>query len=69
MGHVGWRAAVRAAASIDFLLHGLPALPVEISERFSSSSLPPSFALGRRAAIFMQRGIVDDDAPFVWAAR
>lgn len=36
-----------------FELHSLPASPAEIPERFSSSLLPPSFAAGRCAAIFL----------------
>lgn len=36
-------------------LHSLPASPAEIPERFSSSLLPPSFAAGRCAAIFLPR--------------
>ncbi|MCW7536649.1 hypothetical protein OOT46_02100 [Aquabacterium sp. A7-Y] len=39
-----------------FLLRSLPARLVEILERFSSSSLPPSFAPGRFAAFFFVPG-------------
>jgi hypothetical protein len=36
-----------------FLLHSLTACLSEIPQRFSSSSLPPEFAAGRCAAIFI----------------
>lgn len=38
-----------------FLLHSLAARLPEIPQRFSSSSLPPEFAAGRCAAIFIPR--------------
>jgi len=38
-----------------FVLHSLSASPTEIPERFSSSLLPPSFAAGRCAAIFLPK--------------
>jgi hypothetical protein len=48
--------ALRAARTTTvFALHSLPATPAEIPERFSSSLLPPSFAAGRCAAIFLPR--------------
>jgi hypothetical protein len=39
-----------------FLLCGLPTRLAAISARFSSSSLPPSFAPGRRTAAFIDTG-------------
>lgn len=49
---------------IAFLLRSLPVLPEEILERFSSSSLPPSFALGRFAASsFARRLFFSEEAP------
>lgn len=50
------------------LLRSLPAGLAAIPERFSSSSLPPSFAPGRRAAIFSPRGTVRRGTPFVFGA-
>ncbi len=47
------------------LLRSLPVDLAAIPERFSSSSLPPSFALGRRAAVFTPKGIVVGDALFL----
>lgn len=38
-----------------FLLHSLAARLPEIPQRFSSSSLPPEFAAGRCAAVFIPR--------------
>gem|GEM_PF-5182554 len=50
---------VGATRFINFLaLHSLSASPTEIPERFSSSLLPPSFAAGRCAAIFLPRPAV-----------
>ena len=48
----------------DCLLRSLPDLLDEILERFSSSSLPPSFALGRCVAFFMTRGTAQRGTPF-----
>jgi hypothetical protein len=39
-----------------FLLCGLPARLAAILARFSSSSLPPSFAPGRRTTVFLPTG-------------
>ena len=50
------------------LLRSLPAGLAAIPERFSSSSLPPSFAPGRRAAIFSPRGTVRRGTPLVFRA-
>ncbi len=36
-----------------------------ISERFSSSSLPPSFAQRRRTTVFLAGGAAGDGAPFL----
>ncbi|MDQ2779744.1 MAG: hypothetical protein M3Y32_09325, partial [Pseudomonadota bacterium] len=47
---------VASAAQSIFLSCGRLATLAEIPERFSSSSLPPSFAPGRRMAVFMQQG-------------
>jgi hypothetical protein len=44
------------------LLRSLPVDLAAIPERFSSSSLPPSFAPGRRAAVFTPKGIAIGDA-------
>ena len=44
-----------ADATPVFLSCGLAGLPSAIPGRFSSSSLPPSFARGRRAAAFNTR--------------
>ena len=49
----------------DCLLRSLPVLLDEILERFSSSSLPPSFALGRCVAFFLLGGTVSNGAPFL----
>ena len=49
---------------IDCLLRSLPVQLAEILERFSSSSLPPSFALGRCVAFFMTRGTAESGTPF-----
>lgn len=46
-----------------FALHSLPASPAEIPERFSSSLLPPSFAAGRCAAIFLPGSAVRHGRP------
>ena len=51
----------------DCLLRSLPVLLDEILERFSSSSLPPSFALGRCVAFFMTRGTARSGTPFLLA--
>jgi hypothetical protein len=54
-------------AKVDFsLLRSLPASLAAIPER-SSSSLPPSFAPGHRAATFIARGTVHRGTPFVCA--
>ena len=45
------------------LLRGLPVRLAAISERFSSSSLPPSFARGRRTATFPARGTASRGTP------
>src|SRR5689334_10081806 len=47
------RTGSRSRRLHSFQLHSLPASPAEIPERFSSSLLPPSFAAGRCAAIFL----------------
>jgi len=71
---VGVRAAELPARGLvirvqDFLSRSLPECPAAISERFSSSSLPPSFPRGRRAAVFIHRGTVDHGAPIFVASR
>ncbi len=48
------------------LLCGLPANPAAIPRRFSSSSLPPSFAWGRRTTVFLARGTTVRGAPLSW---
>lgn len=54
-------------ANVEFsLLRCLPASLVAIPERFSSSSLPPSFAQGRDAAIFTAWGTATCGTPFCW---
>jgi hypothetical protein len=49
---VSWLAQHLGADQV-FLLHSLTARLSEIPQRFSSSSLPPEFAAGRCAAIFI----------------
>jgi hypothetical protein len=51
------------------LLRSLPVDLAAIPERFSSSSLPPSFAPGRRAAVFTPKGIANGDALLFSAGR
>ena len=51
----GWH-AVRALPETLSLWCGRPVTPAEISGPFSSSSLPPSLARGRRTADFSSRG-------------
>ncbi|WP_418318241.1 hypothetical protein [Piscinibacter sakaiensis] len=52
---VGRRSAQQAPiGSTVFLLHSLTVRRAEIPQRFSSSSLPPSFAAGRCATACMQ---------------
>jgi hypothetical protein len=46
-----------------FLLCGLPVRLAAISARFSSSSLPPSFAPGRRTTVFLPTGARRSHAP------
>ena len=60
-------AAVRVRDPIDYSLRSLPGFLAAIPERFSSSSLPPSFAQGRCAVFFMTRGTVEHGALFSWA--
>jgi hypothetical protein len=47
------------------VLRSLPVHLAAIPERFSSSSLPPSFASGHRAAVFTPQGTADSGALFV----
>jgi hypothetical protein len=47
------------------VLRSLPVHLAAIPERFSSSSLPPSFASGHRAAVFTPQGTADRGALFV----
>jgi hypothetical protein len=57
-------------AKVTFsLLRSLPVHLAAIPERFSSSSLPPSFAPGRRAAVFTPRGTAAGGAPFFLSRR
>jgi hypothetical protein len=50
-------------AATVFLSCRPPARPAAIPERFSSSSLPPSFAQGRHTAVFLPWGTADGGAP------
>lgn len=62
---IGRRSLRVAAGTVNpFQLRSLPARPDAIPERFSSSSLPPSFALGRFAAFFSSGGTVQAVPPF-----
>lgn len=59
-------ACIWAWTSTLSLLCGRPGLLAEIPERFSSSSLPPSFVPGRRTAVFSPRGAAcTGSTPFV----
>jgi hypothetical protein len=49
--------AMRAEGPIDCLLRSLPGSLAEIPERFSSSSLPPSFAQGRCVAFLLPQAL------------
>jgi hypothetical protein len=50
------RTRITAAPAAPLILsRGLTETPSAIPERFSSSSLPPSFARGRRATAFLPR--------------
>ena len=52
-----------ARTSRVFLSCGRPVLPAAIPGRFSSSSLPPSFAQGRRTTGFIPQGTAGSGAP------
>jgi hypothetical protein len=58
--------SARVHAKVNFsVLRSLPVPLAAIPERFSSSSLPPSFAQGRRAAFFTPQGTANRGALFV----
>ena len=63
---LSWRRSQEARRRGDptvFLLCSLTARLSAISERFSSSSLPPSFAQRRRTTVFLAGGAATAGAP------
>ena len=56
-------APIESRAELVSLSCGRSGHLTEIPGRFSSSSLPPSFAKGRRATVFMPRGAARRGAP------